>query len=403
MRRWAVLLLVAGVAWPAWAAKTISVQQLEDLLASLHDKPDGKVAQQLSDLQVTERISFVRLARWEKEFPGDRTREELTKLADLSAFLNPPAMDVLRDPEPDTDTQEHMLSLAVNYAKTTLRQLPNFYATRETTHFEDTPSQQQASSGGGGGGTGWRATHTGEMEVSRTAYKAIHSTGTTSVTVAYRDGYEVRDEGAKTAKPSTPPGGLSTSGEFGPVLSIVLGDALRGDVTWLRWEQGTIDPVAVIGYRIPEDQSNYLVMIPKGTELERIYSAYHGEIAIDPEAGEILRVSVVADLPPPHETLQTAMLVEYGPVMIGDRSYICPVRGVAYSKVPVQRASSEPPAPGVMVLTQINDVVFTNYHLFRADARIVGGDDARNPPAGASAPATPDPEAAPVGAASKPN
>jgi len=397
MRRWAVLLLATGMAWPAWAAKAVSVQQLEDLLAALHGKPDGKVAQQLSELQVMERISFDRLARWEKENPGERTHEELAKLADLSAFLNPPAADVLRDPEPDNDTQEQMLSLAASYVKTTLRQLPNFLATRETMHFEDTLSQQQVSGSGTGGG-GWRGAHMGEMEVSRTAYKAIHSTGTTSTTVTYRDGYEVHDDdAAKAGKAPQAAAGLSTSGEFGPVLSIVLGDALRGNVTWLRWEQGANEPVAVFGYSIPENQSNYLVMIPDGAKLDHIYSAYHGEIAIDPEAGQISRVSVVADLPPPHEASQTAMLVEYGPVMIGDRSYICPVRGVAYSKVPMQKASGEPQGSAVTVLTQINDVAFTNYHLFGSEARIVSTDNAKSP----SAPADVTPASA--GLPAKPN
>ena len=38
--------------------------------------------------------------------------EELLKLADTSAFLNPPASDVLRDPPPDLETQQRMVSLA---------------------------------------------------------------------------------------------------------------------------------------------------------------------------------------------------------------------------------------------------------------------------------------------------
>ncbi len=401
MRKWAVLLLAAAMAVPARAAKTVSVQDLEDLLATLHGKPDGKVAQQLSELQVTERISFARLTRWEKDFSGERTREELARLAGVTAFLKPPAIDVLRDPQPDADTQEHMLSLAASYVKTTLRQLPNFYATRETTHFEDTPSQETASPGGGGqAGTGWRALRTGIMDIGRSDYKPMHSTGTTSVTVTYRDGYEIDDENAvKPGKPSQPPSaGLSTSGEFGPILSIVLGDALRGNITWLRWEQGPNEPIAVLGYSIPEDQSNYAVMIPNGSQMEHIYPAYHGEIAIDPEAGEIMRVSVVADLQPPHESWQTAILVEYGSVQIGDRSYICPVWGVAYSRVPTQKDAGQPQNAAATVLTEINDVAFTNYHLFRSDARIVANDNGKNaaPPAAAA-------PSAPAGSGSKPD
>src|ERR1039458_325353 len=142
MRKWAALLLLTGWAWPAMAAKSVSVGQLEQLLDALRGKSDGKVAQELSDLELTERASPVRLAHWEKDLPGSRSHEALTKLADLAAFLNPPAGDVVPIPGPDSGTQERMLELAGEYVKSTITRLPNFIATRETTHFEDTPSLQ---------------------------------------------------------------------------------------------------------------------------------------------------------------------------------------------------------------------------------------------------------------------
>ncbi len=94
MRKWAILLFLAGSAWPALAARSVTVGQLEQLLDTLHGKSDGKVAQELSDLELTERVSPIRLAHWEKDFSGTRAHEALTKLADLAAFLDPPAGDV---------------------------------------------------------------------------------------------------------------------------------------------------------------------------------------------------------------------------------------------------------------------------------------------------------------------
>jgi hypothetical protein len=129
--------------------------------------------------------------------------------------------------------------------------------------------------------------------------------------------------------------------------------------------------VGVFRYAVPEDQSNYAVRIPNGTKMEELHPAYHGEIAIDPATGAILRLSVVAGLPPPHETMQTAIVVEFAPVTIGDRSYICPVKGVAFSKTPVPSASVPAgDSPGPMQ-TQLNDVAFTHYHVFGSEARIV--------------------------------
>ena len=78
MRGWATLLrhlatlsvLLSGLALPAWAAKSLTIDQMEQLLAQLGGKPDGKVAAELDDVQLTQRVSSARLAHWEAEFPG---------------------------------------------------------------------------------------------------------------------------------------------------------------------------------------------------------------------------------------------------------------------------------------------------------------------------------------------
>jgi hypothetical protein len=395
MRKWATLLLLWGIAWPAMAEKTLSIEQMEETLLKLHGKPDGKVAGELEGVQLTERVSPARLARWEADFPGKKACEELMKLADMSAFLDPPASDVLRDPPPDEDTQRQMLEHAAEYIKTTIKRLPNFYATRETTHFEDMPSQEAVSRvGNNPTGTGMRAMRVPGIAVAMTDYRSLHSTGTYSAMVRYQDGYEVQEsEAGKGRKGNQTAAGLTTGGEFGPILEVVMGDAMRGQVKWAHWEQGASEPVAVFSYSVVADQSNYLVGIPTGSKVDQIYPGYHGAIAIDPATGEILRISVAADLPQPFEMMQTAILVEYGAVTIGDRTYVCPTHGVAYSKVPVTGAAVEPQGSTVTVQTQLNDVAFTQYHLFSAEAHIVSavsGPDGANPPA-AGAGAEPSP------------
>jgi hypothetical protein len=266
--------------------------------------------------------------------------------------------------------------LAETYVKTTITQLPNFYATRETIHFEDTPSQQtDYPASTNTVGSLMRAAHAAGIGSGSSEYKSLHSTNSFSATVTYRDGLEVRDAGAAKDKKEGQPAGLTTSGEFGPILSVVLGDATRGVVDWLRWEQGASEPVAVFRYVVAGDQSNYLVGIPSGGKTEELYPGYHGEIAVDPATGAILRISVVAELPPPHEMMQTAILVEYAPVEIGAESYICPVHGVAFSKGPV--AHGAPQGAAVAIQTQLNDVTFAQYHLFRSEARIVQDGDGK--------------------------
>ena len=372
MRICAVVLLLAASARPAMAAKTVTVGQFEDLLDKLHGKSDNRVAEEFSDLELTERVSPARLAKWEADFPGTKAHEALIKLVDLAAFLNPPAADVLPIPAPDSDTQERMLALAAAYVKTTITRLPNFFATRQTTHFEDTPSQQAVTGQPGAGGSILRAMRTLSIAINSTEYKSLHSTGSSTTTVTYRDGYEVHDGNTvKDGNRDKSSMRLTTVGEFGPILSVVLGDAMRSEVDWQRWEKGAGDPVAVFRYAVPAEQSNYTVGVPVGDKIERVYPGYHGEIAIDPATGAILRLSLVAEMPPPYEAMQTAMLVEYAPVVIGDQSYICPARGVAFSRTPVTHPAASQPGSAANMQTHLNHVTFTQYHVFRADARIV--------------------------------
>jgi hypothetical protein len=376
MRKWVVLLILVCLAWPAMAAKSVKsviVGQLDQLLGTLRGKPDRQVARELSDVALTERASPARLAHWKMEFPGSRTQEALTKLADLSAFLNPPAADVVQISVPDHEALKRMIELAVEYVKTTITRLPNFIATRETLHFEDTPSLQVAA----GSipialGQASRARYEQAITISGSEYKSLHRAGSFSSTVTYRDGHEVQDtdieRGKNRSKLAT---GLTTGGEFGPILSVVLGDVMHGEIAWQRWEQGASEPVVVFRYAVPEEQSNYMVGVPSRDRIKQVHPGYQGEIAINPATGAIPRISMIAEMPPPYEATQSAILVEYAPVAIGAQSYICPLRGVAFYKAPSANATVVRPGLAFYMQTHVNDVAFTQYHLFRPTARIV--------------------------------
>ena len=374
------------------AAKIMSIDQMEQLLVKLHGKPDGKVAGELEDAQLTERVSPARLARWEAEFPGKRTQEELLKLADTSAFLNPPASDVLRDPPPDLETQQRMVSMALEYVRTTTARLPDFYATRETTHFEDTLSHQTeytysgSTAMGAHGLEGSLPTQTPGLG-STAEYRGLHSSGEYSMTVTYRDGHEVLNEDAgKRKKAEESALGLTSSGEFGPILIAVINDVIPTGVIWSRWEQGISEPAAVFHYTVAANLSHFRIGITVGGKAQVLSPAYHGEIEIDPATGEILRLSEVADPAPPHAGMRAAKVVEYAPVTIGDRSYICPLKSVAFSTIPVPSAAEADELSGP-VQVNLNDVAFTHYHEFGSESRIVANaSGSGNAPSGSGAP-----------------
>src|ERR1700722_14275964 len=376
MRKWVIILFFLGTAFPAMADKALSIDQMEQLLIKLHGKPDGKVSGELEDVQLAERVSPARLARWEADFPGKRTQEELIKLADMSAFLNPPASDVLRDPPPDANTEERMLAFAEDYVKLTTVRLPNFYATRETTHFEDTLSHRAEYTYEGSAAMGTEGSLRGlptqtPGQGSTTEYRGLHSTGEFSMTVTYRDGQEVFDEDAgKRKKEEESTLGLTSSGEFGPILAGVIEDLIHSGVTWLRWEQGIGEPAAVFHYTVAANQSHFRMGGSVGGRVQEICPAYHGEIEIDPATGQVLRLSEVADPAPGQGVVRAARAVDYAPVKIGDQSYIVPVRGVAFSMIPVPSLGATDEASEPLQIN-LNDVAFTHYHEFGSEARIV--------------------------------
>jgi VWFA-related protein len=357
-----VILLLACSSLPGFAANHVTVERLEQVISAAQGKPDGKVADQLEGFQLIERVSSERLLRWEKLLPGRRSREALVALADSSAFYDLPASEIPALAVPDTATQNRIFTLAARYAGNVIHQLPNFFATRETTYFEDTPSLETISPDIQNG-------------VGLHAYVPLRVVDRSSVQVTYRDGREVvAAAGSKGVKDSHSEH-LSSTGEFGPILAIVMGDALRGAVSWSHWEQGAGGPEAVLRYAVPQAKSRYKVFSACEAKAAWLTPAYHGEMAVEPATGNILRLTVVVDMPLNCQVTKVENLVEYGPVEIGGIQHICPIKSVSVSELIVSNSK----ASAKVVQTQLNDVSFSGYHLFEAQARVLTEADAGNP------------------------
>jgi len=368
MRRIVFLLLLAiGLASPSWAGQLVSVAQMEQWLAGAHGQSDGKLAKQLEAMTLTERVSPTLLQRWQANLPGRQSREALTALADVSALLNPPAADMLPADPPDLKTQGAVLSSAIDYVVQTLAKLPDFYATRATEHFEDTPDRQEIQSIGVANRPNWGTVGVPVPNYRNSGYVPLHRTGQSSASVSYRDGVEmVGSQKMDRAMIGQPAAGLTTAGEFGPILSVVLDDAMHSTIAWDHWEQGPHGRLAVFRYVVPDDHSSYAVALKHGTHSEKLFPAYRGQIAIDPASGAILRITVVANPAQSHDVVQSAIVVEYGAVSLGGTDYICPVKGVALLKTTV-----DDPQSASMFHVQLNDVTFSGYHLLRGDVRIL--------------------------------
>jgi hypothetical protein len=343
------------------AQQSVTVEDVRRMLAEGKGKSDARVARKLSGLDLTERMSSAKLKSLEQSVLGPNRRRALLALADASVFLSPAAADVLSQAPPDLDEQRHMLALTVEYLAKTLSKLPNFYATRTIVRFEYRLSR--------------RRTRAGSRNDS-----SLRQVGSSKVVVVYRDGKEVIDPREWGKHSHHPEGeGLITRGTFGPILSIAFVDAVHsGGFTWSGWERGSAGTLAVFRYRVPKEQSHYSVGTHGLSSDEGVaaqVSGYHGEVAIDPATATILRVTVQAEQPLGSPILQSDIMVEYGPVAIGGKTYTCPVRSVPISMrgmgimgvYPFTRSASTSDT------TLLNDMTFDNYHQFRSKSRILSG------------------------------
>jgi len=394
-----LLLALAGFTLPAFAAKSLTVAEFKQALKEIQTKPDADAAWQIANLQLTERLSAEEARALEGALPGDLSKQALQSVADQSAFFDPPAADLPAKPAPDFAEQRRIMALVVAYVQGVIPQLPNLIATRETIRFRDTPA-------------GYK-----DQGKTPTRYEPLHLTGRSSVVVSYRDGQEMQEsETGDKAKPAPLETGLNTRGEFGPILATVLLDAAQNKLAWSHWEQEDGKLRAVFAYVVPTEKSHYQVEYccianseNTRTDLYRQTAAYHGEMTIDPATGVILRITIQSSLKAGEPVANASILVEYGPTEIGGKNYICPVRALALT-----HAQSESTAKDVMISTApmgaggmfsgaamsavhstsavqgaeqtlLNDISFDQYHVFRAETRVVTGEANNVEPRDASA------------------
>lgn len=411
-RYFAVVLLLVFAIRNALAYKPATIAQLEQILSAAHGKTDKDLARQLGELELTERLSTFRLETLEASVPGDKSRQALRVLSDMSALHDLPAAEIPPIAVPDGDTQNKILSKTADYVRT-LHQLIDMVVSRETSYFDNLKVIRLR-----GSSTGLDAILFPPAGLAVVENQPYRLAGKRSETITYRNGEEavvLRDGRAVVAAPENapkrpPPLGISNWGVFGPLAEILVNDISAGKADWSHWEQAGKSTVAVFRYSVPPDLSNYNlefccfasrdeptgVVGPENWNVYETLPSYHGEIAINPETGAILRLTIQTDIPD-HQPIYSADIeVEYGPVELGGKEYLLPTRSVTISQAPVHIMIQEGScgrdsgcAPRLYVHpkdTVVSDTMYGTYHVFRAEMRIL--------PTGASDPVRDSPSSA---------
>lgn len=343
------LLGAAVSVFPTHSQTPVTVAQLQEYLCSkqIAKVPDAEVADRLSSVLLTEQLTSMTLDEiQEKASLGPKASEQLALLAAQSALKVPPTKELLSLAVPDLVSQREIADRAIAYVDQAVDHLPDFLATRVTISYDDTPRESRQGSNP----------------------KAIlHFIGETRREIAYRNYLETGNAVGNHNQPRIQDGS-STWGEFGPVLSMVLGHAFKDSLVWNRWQKdqdGGI--VAVYRYAVPRAASHYVIDLCCYRYFHD-QPGYHGEIYINFSTGAIERITAEPEYDDDAPIESSGIAIEYGRVDIGGSMYICPIRSVGISSIRIPDSTSD----YSFVSTRfVNVVRFVNYHKFGSSSRIV--------------------------------
>jgi len=343
MRRIPFSVVTLGSPRRLWRPSSSAWRNWEQFLAASHGQSDARVAgnSPVSN-HGTGKLCPPRPVQ--AAFPGHRCHEAFTVLADASAILDLPAADIPAIALPEHDELKAMLRKTVDYLNTTISRLPNFYATRKTDYFETPRRTQHGTVLQAQAGRPRSAAGSPSVESS---YLPMHSAGTSSVIVSYREGHEIEgleESGRRLIEPAgrTPhlprriwphPDRRPRKRHSQQDRMEPLGEGLE------RRERG----LSVSGSQA--NQYMVLVAAPRGNRAD--LPRFPRRTCHRSRRWQYCSRYVIADFYPPLEQVKSSILVEYASVSIGARRTSVQSRASPLAKMPVKasRTSSCPIKP----------------------------------------------------------
>ena len=339
MRRIAVLVLVAGVAFPAaWGkppvTKRVTVAQFAQLVAAMRGESDGSAAKQISGMRLTERLDNEHWTQLDARMPGKQSREQLLVLADESAFLQLPESDRLPDPAPGADAQADLLAHAAAYVRDKTEEWPSFSTLRSVTRFEGTDTliamTLQDDLGTRMGSAMLRAPTAPNWECpgsARLPSRRLDVIERATLPVIYRRGHEVHafSTGGEFACTQR---GVNTADEFRELHVLIPLVAGKGKTMWSHWEESAEGKIAVFRYVADVNYGG-------DTNEPLLLMNLSGEIGVNPTDGSIVRLVEIRRWGRGWTTREYDSAVEFGAVAIGRSRLLLPLRRVAMFQTPI--------------------------------------------------------------------
>jgi hypothetical protein len=159
---------------------------------------------------------------------------------------------------------------------------------------------------------------------------------------------------------------LVTEGEFGVLLSRVLGPDTEAVFAWNRWDSFRGRRVAVFDYNIDKEHSTLSLRL---SDLAKATIPYHGSVYAEPGTGAVWRITDTAtEIPRSLQTEEISTEIDFDQIAIGGATYLLPAEAVVSVLLPRSKVR--------------NELTFRDYRKFEAQSDIkFGGEiDAQPPP-----------------------
>ena len=334
-----VLLLLASSF--AYAAKRVTVQELTQILTSMHqlNKSDDDVANRLKQVQLSEELTAAEVNSLEQYIPGPDSKEQLEILAGLSAF-EPPAASP--GPAPATPDAAAVLAHAQQWIKGTYLAAPTWTASKVIFRYQD--GVQNTSS------------QPGLQIDSPNTYAQLSDARTNTVETSQGVEKPVGDQ------PKEHWGENGQISEGGPIppLQDILGEATASEkIAFSRWQTIAGKQIAVFTFEVNKKKSHYNVayccfpstdvatgvsnagygLTPNAVQSVTTWHPfkktvpYHGLLFIDPATGAILRTITYADLKASDDVHTQQVRVDYTSTDLGDKTCVVPQSSITLDEV----------------------------------------------------------------------
>ncbi len=334
------VLASAGLAW-----QSITVAKLVDAVKSsvALKLPDKEVAAYVASVQLTQKLEDSVIEDLQTQGAGPKTVQALVRLADQSAKLAaappaPAAKPVPTGPPPPSKAeQDRVLSEVSEYARNYVKSLPDFLCIQKTRRSLDSHFQP-------GGQPSWTPSD-------RFAEKLSF--------VDHKENYELISHGDKAlfGKNWESVGGGLSRGEWASLMGTVFDPESATDFHWLRWGNINKKLYHVYEYRVDKAHSREVLEVDKD---QRVTPAFHGLIYVPTDASIVWWITVEPEIPAGFPMQDVKQTLKYDYTDINGQKFILPASSDVVMRV--GRVANH------------NEIEFSRYQKYSADAKITFDD-----------------------------